>query len=54
MVTEPFFYYYSASVEALAYIIIRCVTSMVMYRALMKNSLGEKQTTFLILYISDS
>jgi hypothetical protein len=54
MVTELFFYYYSASVEAFAYIFIRCVTSMFMYRALMKNSLGEKQTSFLIVYISDS
>jgi hypothetical protein len=54
MVAERCFYFYLASTKTLAYIFIRCVTSMFMYRALMKNSLGEKQTTFLILYISVS
>jgi hypothetical protein len=54
VVAELCFYFYLASAKAFAYIFIRCVTSMFLYRAGNKKSLGEKQTTFLIVYISIS
>jgi hypothetical protein len=54
VVTELCFYFYLASAKTFAFIIIRCVTAMFLYRTGRGKSLVLKRTKLLFVYISDN